>query len=84
MASLAIGLAQTHSYKQKQTKKLLMRAAPARLARRRLRSGAPAPSPAGRAAAAAPEQVDRFVAEVVEPVRARWRDALAAEPTLRV
>ena len=32
----------------------------------------------------APEQVDRFVAEVVEPIRGRWRDALAAEPTLRV
>ena len=32
----------------------------------------------------APEQVDRFVAEVAEPIRARYRAALAEEPRLRV
>ncbi len=32
----------------------------------------------------APEQTDRFIAEVVEPVRARHRDALATRAELRV
>jgi adenylosuccinate lyase len=32
----------------------------------------------------APEQVDRFVREVVDPIRARYRDDLREEPALRV
>jgi adenylosuccinate lyase len=32
----------------------------------------------------APQQVERFVAEVVEPIRARYRENLGAEVTLKV
>src|SRR5690606_21843260 len=32
----------------------------------------------------APEQVDHFIAEIVEPIRRRYGDALAYEPTLKV
>ncbi|HWP41223.1 MAG TPA: hypothetical protein VNL70_09875, partial [Tepidisphaeraceae bacterium] len=32
----------------------------------------------------APQQVERFVAEVVEPIRNRYRDQLGAEAALRV
>jgi adenylosuccinate lyase len=32
----------------------------------------------------APEQVDRFVREVADPIRARYRDDLREEPALRV
>jgi adenylosuccinate lyase len=32
----------------------------------------------------APEQTDRFIAAVVEPIRARYRDALGTKATLRV
>lgn len=32
----------------------------------------------------APQQVDQFIAEVVEPIRGRYRDALNYDPTLKV